>query len=188
MAPKNKITKDEIIDAALALIEDEGKDELNARSLARAMGVSTQPIFSNFNGMSELKAEISKKATEIYFEYIKETLAAGIYPAYKSSGMAYIRFARERRELFKLMFMDGAGKYMAEAYNDIVRNMAKSLEISEEEAFSLHLKMWVFVHGIATMAATEYLEFTDDYASTMISDVYMGLTEKYRNKKEFSVQ
>ena len=32
-------------------------------------------------------------------------MSAGQYPPYKASGMAYIRFAREQRELFKLLFM-----------------------------------------------------------------------------------
>ena len=32
-------------------------------------------------------------------------MAEGKYPPYKASGMAYIRFAKEEKELFKLLFM-----------------------------------------------------------------------------------
>ena len=183
MAPKNKITKDEIIEAALSLVEKHGKDELNARALAKALGISTQPIFSNFENMEELKKEVGIRATQIYLGYIEETAASGLYPAYKSSGMAYIRFAREKRELFKLTFMDNSGKYDAKAYYKIIDAMANSIGISKEDALEMHLRMWVFVHGIATMEATEFLEFDDEYASKMITDIYNGLVYKYTKKE-----
>ena len=182
MAPKNKITKDEIIDTALQLIETSGKDELNARSLAAALGTSTQPIFSNFSSMNELKIEVAKRATEMYLKYIDEVAASGLYPAYKSSGMAYIRFAKEKRELFKLVFMDASGKHNAEAYEGIINAMADSIGISYEEASNLHLRMWVVVHGIATMFATDYVEFDYEYASDIITDIYNGLSAKYKGE------
>ena len=108
----------------------------------------------------------------------------GEYPTYKASGMAYIRFAREKRELFKLTFMDSGGKYDAEAYYEIVDAMANSIGISKEDALEMHLRMWVFVHGIATLEATEFLDFDDEYASKMITDIYNGLVYKYKSKGE----
>lgn len=184
MAPKNKTTRSEIVDAALALVEKHGKDELNARSVAKELGISTQPIFSNFENMDELKREVAKRATEIYLDYIKETAESGRYPAYKSSGMAYIRFAKEKRELFKLTFMDGTGRYEAEAYHSIIEAMSRVNGITLADAKELHLRMWTFVHGIATMAATEFVDFEDEYASKMITDVYTGLITKYKKKGE----
>ena len=183
MAPKNKITRDEIIDAAVSFVEKHGKDELNARALARELGISTQPIFSNFGNMDELKKELGVRSTKVYLKYIEDTAASGLYPPYKSSGMAYIRFARERRELFKLTFMDNGGKYNAKAYDEIVKAMAKAANISEEDAYEMHLRMWVFVHGIASLSATEFLEFDDEYASKMITDIYIGLISKYTKKE-----
>lgn len=187
MAPKNKISKDEIIDAALCLVERLGKDELNARSLAKELGISTQPIFSNFENMADLKREVGKRATSVYLDYISETASSGLYPEYKASGMAYIRFAKERRELFKLTFMDNAGKYDVSTYSGIIEAMARAVGISIEDANEMHLRMWTFVHGIATMAATDFLTFDDEYASKMITDVYNGLILKYKSKKEENV-
>ena len=183
MAPKNKITRHEIVEAALRFVEEHGKDALNARSLAKEIGISTQPIFSNFENMDELKKEVGKLATDIYIDYIKKTAESGVYPKYKSSGMAYIHFAKEKRELFKLIFMDGVGRYDAAAYYDIVDAMAESIGISREDALEMHLRMWTFVHGIATMEATEFLTFDEEYASKMITDIYKGLVYKYKGKE-----
>ena len=184
MAPKSKITKEEIVDAALLLVENHGKDELNARSLARALGISTQPIFSNFENMEALKAAVGRRATDVYLSYVSDTASTGLYPPYKSSGIAYIRFAKEKRELFKLVFMDGDGKYDSDAYHDIIDAMAKANGIAKDDALNLHLRMWVFVHGIATMIATEYIDFEEEYASKMITDVYNGLLFQYKTKGE----
>ena len=56
MPPKVRITKEEIIGTCLALVRENGADALNARSIAAALGCSTQPIFSNFSSMEELQA------------------------------------------------------------------------------------------------------------------------------------
>ena len=186
MAPKNKITRAEIIEAALSLVERHGKDELNARSIAKELGISTQPIFSNFKNMSELKIEVGKLATEIYLEYIRKTAESGLYPVYKASGMAYIEFARREKELFKLLFMcDRKGFPLDENSEEIVemnRLVQKNVNLSVDEAALFHLEMWIFVHGIATMLATGYLEFDRELISRMLSDSYLGIKKRYEEK------
>ena len=42
-----------------------------------------------------------------------------------------------------------------------------------------HLEMWVYVHGIATMIATGYLNWEVETVSRMLTDAYMGLKERY---------
>ena len=105
MPPKVRINKEDIISAALELIRQEGADAINARAIASALGCSTQPIFSNFNSMEELENETLAAAHSLYLEFIKKEEDRAEYPKYKSFGMAYIRFAAEERELFKLLFM-----------------------------------------------------------------------------------
>ena len=48
MPPKVKITKEDIINAAVSLVRENGADALNARTVASLLGCSTQPVFSNF--------------------------------------------------------------------------------------------------------------------------------------------
>ena len=58
MPPRVKITKEDIIKTALELVRVGGEGAINARSIAGALGSSTQPIFSNFSSMEELEKEI----------------------------------------------------------------------------------------------------------------------------------
>ena len=55
MPPVQKTGKDEIINAAFSIVKEEGFYNLNARAIAKKLGVSTQPIFSNFK-QSERKS------------------------------------------------------------------------------------------------------------------------------------
>ena len=47
-----------------------------------------------------------------------------------------------------------------------------------------HMEMWAFVHGLATMVATDYLTLDMKLVSRMISDVYQGLTRRFEQVKE----
>ena len=55
MAPKQIITKEIILEAAFKITREMGFENVNARSLAKALGCSTQPIYSRYTNMDELK-------------------------------------------------------------------------------------------------------------------------------------
>lgn len=80
MPPKVRTTRDEIVEEAFRLVREEGVEALNARSLAKRMGISTQPIFSNFHNMAQLKEEVLAKASELYFKKLDEAEEKGDMP------------------------------------------------------------------------------------------------------------
>ena len=77
---------------------------MTARALATELGCSVKPIFGLFKNMEEVQQEVLIAANLLYQNYLQEDMAKGKYPPYKASGMAYIRFAKEERELFRLLF------------------------------------------------------------------------------------
>ena len=186
MPPKLKITKEEILDTALSLVRVNGASALNARSIATALKCSTQPIFSNFATMDELQNAVLAAAYEHYLSFLTAETDRGVYPPYKSFGMAYIRFAKEERELFHLLFLrDRSGKDLTptadfEASVDLIMN---ANGVSRETAYLMHLEMWAFVHGIGTMHATSFLALDEELISRMLSDVYLGLQAKHTQKE-----
>lgn len=52
----------------------------------------------------------------------------------------------------------------------------KNAGLNEQSARMLYLENWIYVHGIASMIATGYLEFDEADISVMMTDVYRGLT------------
>lgn len=105
MPPKVRISKEDIVTAAVALVRKDGVQAINARNIASALNCSTQPVFSNFATMDDLRNAVVEAADALYREYMQRETESGAYPPYKASGMAYIRFAKEEKELFKLLYM-----------------------------------------------------------------------------------
>ena len=70
MPPKIKVTKEEIVATAVDLIRTNGAQAINARAIATSLNCSTQPIFSNFSNMDELKLCVLEKIDEICQKYI----------------------------------------------------------------------------------------------------------------------
>ena len=186
MPPKVKINREDIINTAINLAKQNGIDNINARNLATALGCSTQPIFSNFSSMEELEESVVAAAYEIYLGFIKNEIESDKYPKYKAFGMAYIRFAREEKELFKLLFMRdrrGEDTALSPDFKDSVKLIIEANGINEEKAILLHLEMWSCVHGIGTMLATSFLSLDEELISQIISDVYNGVRSRILEEK-----
>ncbi|MCM1025173.1 MAG: TetR/AcrR family transcriptional regulator [Roseburia sp.] len=182
MPPKFKFTRAEMTAAALDVTREKGIAGLTARSLASRLGCSVKPIFGLFENMEEVQREVIATANSLYLERISREIAAEKYPPYKASGIAYIGFAREERELFKLLFMrDRSGEKMEDNREPVqpqIDQIRKATGLGEEEAYRFHIEMWIYVHGIATMIATSYLDWDMEFIEQTLTDEYIGL--KYR--------
>ncbi len=183
MAPKFKFTREEIIQAALELTREKGSSALTARGVAGKLGSSPKPIFGLFQSMEELQQEVLAAASATYQSYIEAEIKERRFPAYKSSGMAYIRFAKEERELFKLLFMRDRSQEAVtdgkEELRPLLKLIQESTGLSEEQAFLFHVEMWIYVHGIATMLVTNYLDWDMEFISQVLTDAYVGLKYRY---------
>lgn len=183
MPPKFKFTREEIIRAALELTRESGIDAVTARGLGTRLGSSAKPIFGLFENMEEVQREVLKAAEQLYQSYIREDMESREYPPYKASGLAYIRFAREEKELFKLLFMrdrtNEKEEDSREQLKPLITLIRENTGLNEEEAFLFHMEMWIYVHGIATMIATSYLDWDMDFISRTLTDGYIGLKYRY---------
>ena len=185
MPPKFKFTREEIIQAALDLTRESGIAAVTARGLGAKLGSSVKPIFSLFENMEEVQNEVLKAAEKLSQARIRETMESGQYPPYKASGIAYICFAREEKELFKLLYMRDRSRETfdeGDSIKPLIEEIQKQTGLSEEDAYRFHLEMWVYVHGIATMIATSYLEWDLDTVSEVLTDAYVGLKYRFSQK------
>ncbi len=188
MPPKCRFTREQIIDAAVGITRKSGAAALTARSLAAELGSSAKPIFGLFENMEEVQSEVLKAADGVYQSYLQKGMADPSYPPYKGSGMGYIRFAKEEKELFKLLFMrDRTGEKIGEdreAIRAILEVIMNNLGLSEDEAFLFHMEQWLYVHGIAAMLATSYLDWDMDFVSRALTDGYEGLKHRFLGGKK----
>ena len=186
MPPKIKITKEDIVTAAVDTVRKNGVQALNARTIAAVLHCSTQPIFSNFAAMEELRLAVVEAADALCQEYMKREVASGVYPPYKANGMAYIRFAKEEKELFKLLYMRDRTNEMIPEETDTGNQMEAMVQgnigLTGMDAKLFHLEMWAYVHGIATMIATGFFDLEWELISRRLTDSYQGLKKQFEKE------
>ena len=102
MPPKAKFTKEQVVQAAMALIRE--GSPVTARELGAKLGSSARPIFTLFESMEEVVQETRRAVRDLYNGYIDEGLKEPI--AFKGVGRAYIRFAVEQPQFFRMLFTE----------------------------------------------------------------------------------
>lgn len=184
MPAKKVITKEELLNVALEIVRESGIEALNMRSLAKRCNCSTQPIYLSFNGIEDLKKQINREVLKVFQRYMDDEVASGRYPKYKAVGMGYIRFAKEEKELFKYAMMhrgmvtDGTERI----FDNTVLMLMKNYGLYQDEASRLHMHMWIFVHGIASIFATEYIDIDWETVSQMVTDAYTGIMKQLKGE------
>ena len=196
MPARKKIEKENIIDTCLKITRREGIDALNARKVAKALGCSTQPLFYYYENMDEIKNEVLQEISKLF----NQALLKSNYdrPAYKDIGVNYIRFASNEPEFFKIMFQSKMNKEMFDFIDltgsslQIFETISKQTGLSLENAKQFHLRMWLYVNGIARLAAHQSIEFSDDEIDYLLKEQYMSLliyeVKKGNVKEEILVQ
>lgn len=161
-----KASKDEIIDAAVEVLRDGGFSAVNARSVARKLGCSTQPIYFSFQSMDELKAALSERAIRMHTLRVRDSLRAheGNDSRYSSYGMGFVRFAAEEKQLFRWLYLEGhqLGPYQNDVLlPEIIAVIVEEFGYSEEVARRFHQDMTYFTYGLAILANTDHLHLTE---------------------------
>lgn len=190
MPPKAKFTKEEIITAALQIVQEQGLEALTARALGTYLGSSACPIFTVFQNMEEVQQAVLEAAKALYKEYVDRGLSET--PAFKGVGTQYILFAVNEPKLFQLLFMteqdsipDLAGvlPLIDESYDKILLSITTEYGITGTAAERLYRHLWIYTHGIATLCATKMCRFTGKEINEMITEVFISLLQKVKEGK-----
>ncbi|TCZ76651.1 TetR/AcrR family transcriptional regulator [Paenibacillus albiflavus] len=159
MAPKNKFSKQDIIDAAFNVAKVEGIDTITIRKVAEKLGSSIAPIYVNFNDIEELKQEVVNKTLEVAKQLLLDQNSG---QPFRDIGIASLRFAKEYSVLFRDLIIKH-NSYMNYDKNDVslvVEMMKKDDELSvlsDEELMNILFKMQIFQTGLSVMAANGLL-------------------------------
>lgn len=165
MPPRVKFSREEIVQAALDVAREKGADAMTTRDIAAKLGVSTQPIFTYFRSMREVRAAVHAAAETFYQKYAAEGLAEEI--PFLGYGMRHIRFAREEPELYRLLFLThdagekGAMDAMRHSLDYVKEPLERIYHISEAEAERYFRDLWIVVYGIAALIVTGDCPYSD---------------------------
>ena len=187
MPPRAKFTREQIVNAALDIISENGTSELTARALGKRLGSSACPIFTVFDGMEEVLTETVKAAKALYNSYVKEGLKAT--PAFKGVGMQYVNFAVREPKLFQLLFMteqtqnptmENVLPVIDDNYPVILKSVEDSYVLTQNDAERLYRHLWIYPHGIAALIATNMCTFTPEETGKMLTEVRISVLSQIK--------
>lgn len=179
MPARRKIQKEDIIQESVSIVAKEGINALNARKIAKKLGCSTQPLFYIYENMDDLKKDVMNEIVKIFDIEVLKSETGQL--EYKDIGINYIRFAKEEPELFKIMFNrkinEGAFDFidLTGSAKTILETISKQTGMSNEDAKQFHLRMWLYVNGIASLAANQTVEFNDGEIAELLKDQYVSM-------------
>ena len=173
MPPKQRITREMILESSFSMFCREGMENVNARSVAKALGCSTQPIFSYFSGMEDLKNALEGKAWALFMEEIAGAVEEDM-PLLACS-LTYFRFAVEQPHLFRSLFMTRRNAQEREAIGmngELNRRMEAAViekdHIDEEKAKRRCTALRIYAHGLASLQAMDLLGMPQEEAEEML--------------------
>jgi len=178
MPPKQRITREMILERSFVMFSEEGMESVNARSVAKALNCSTQPIFSYFSGMDDLKNALEQKAKET-FDGVLASLADDGDPIVRICE-AYIRFAAQEPRLFTHLFLrpvDVAIHPLSgqDIKNELVVKECAFSGMDEAKAARVYTELSIYAHGFAALFASGHARADMDTVRQMLTDAYRAI-------------
>lgn len=181
--PRNLFTSDDVIAAAVAVVREEGIAQLSARRVARRLGASTAPVYSNFASMDDLAAAVRRAIAGMV---VAETEVPRSGEPFLDMGVGVLEFARREPALYEALFdasADGedTGRLVMQALLDRMSRVDSLAALSPAERMILLRKMAIFTHGLAVQvtggrvdaaAWEEVLTLLAEAGRAMVTDAF----------------
>ena len=168
-----------VVDAAFQVTRADGEANVNARTVAKRLGCSTQPVMYHFAKIEDLKRAVYEKTGRFHTEYImnvppSRNIMLGI-------GLNYIRFSVEEPNLFRFLFQSGFATENSlfemvdsDELSPVINAMQRAMGLTVKQTKEVFITLAMFVHGYASIIANNNLRFDESVASEHLNRVYRG--------------
>lgn len=155
MPPKEKFTKEQILEAAYQLATVEGLRSITARAVAKRLGSSVAPIYTHYPSISALTEVVAAKVFALSDDMVAEARGKDLF---EKVGQASLNFARCYPVLARELLLQ-PNPYM-EGYAAVEARLLPLLaedpslkDLRPEERRRLLFKMRVFQTGLLALLA-----------------------------------
>jgi AcrR family transcriptional regulator len=163
--------RQDLVTAALQIINRKGVAALTLRGVAKRLGVSQTAPYRHFSSKGALLAGVAAEGFSALLARMEEAVAAAgpdLIARYQATGVTYLRFALEHPAHFTVMYGSRPGDFDVVASAEPARQGLKLLiEIIAEcqraglaapgDPSLVAVKVWSFVHGIAVLFLQGFL-------------------------------
>jgi hypothetical protein len=132
---------------------------------------------------------VYKKVEDIYNNKMEEAMKKK-GNSFSEMGLTYINFARNEKNLFKLLFMSDSIKVKSvremiqgDGNDDVIQLLSSITGLKEGSAEQLYINIWLVTHGIASMLATNSCSFSEEEVQCILGDCYKGIVSELKKKE-----
>lgn len=190
MPPRPKVTKEQIIDAALKIAKEKGIERITAREIGSALGVSSRPLFTYYESMDDLRIDVFKEAYDQYEKFISAALHDPM--VFRSMGQHTLRFICEEPQLFKILCFSsledigksdliGSHAFFENNYNNIKGYLINVMEFNEHDAKCFFRQLWIHTMGIGMLIVSGTCPYSQDELQHMMSEMCLAILKAYKD-------
>ncbi len=181
MPSSPKIKKEDMLQAALEIIIQDGYAALNIKAVAKKLECSTAPISWQFGGMDGLREELIPFA-EQYVENTYYSLNENEFATFEQRGKGTVDLALEKPYLFRFLYMGERSIRLTAGFElqpgdsdgiNVYEKIADMLEITVKQAMDFAMTMMVYTQGIGTLIASGIVKDTKENMYRMLHDTGM---------------
>ncbi len=191
MPPKQNYSRELVLAAADKIMRERGFEAVNARSLAKELNCSTQPIYSYYATMEALKAELYDYAVSRFMDKVNCHKDDSDFLAF--ANRIFIQTAVQEKHLFRFIYLshscDGESlhelltKY--ESNRLILARLCEDYHLTQEIGRTVFYKIWFFIFGISSMLCTNEVNTTDEEIFALVNEMVTTiLREATANSRE----
>ncbi|MBI1919636.1 MAG: TetR/AcrR family transcriptional regulator [Geobacter sp.] len=195
MSPRNtQFSREEIIEAAFALVREAGWTGFSVQAVAKAIGGSTMPIYSQFSNVRELEDAVCLKALELLKERMVEVRSGD---KWIDHAISWVKFAVDEKHLYSSLW-DGrnvelcmkCGEEISGFISGELADYPLFAKLSREEVAMITLSRRLFAQKLAYWLNKDpdYLRNrgieTEDFIRRTSMALYDGFMLQFRAEEE----
>ena len=155
MPPKQRITREMILEKAFDMFCREGMETVNARSVAKALNCSTQPIFSYYTGMQDLRSALDQKAQDLFTTQVLETEKGDLW--FTDLCEAFVRFACDHPHIYRHLYESVCEDkqrllVLSPLGTQLVAHISEKEAVGEDAAKAVVNRMLIHCTGLASLS------------------------------------
>ena len=181
MPSSPKIKKEDMLQAALKLVAENGYAALNIKAVAKELGCSTAPISWQFGGMDGLREELISYV-EQYVENMYYSQSNNEFTTFEQRGKGTIDLALENPNLFRFLYTGERSQLLSTGFelhmdsldaDNLYQKMAEMLGITPKQVMDFAMTMMVYTQGIGTLIASGIVKDTKENMYRMLHNTGM---------------
>ena len=159
-----KISKQKILEASIDVIKKCGYEKFSVRNIAKQLGCSTQPIYSEFGDKQELEKAVYQEAQSHHKKYAEQFARNTNIMPYMAIGMGFVKFAKQEKQLFRFLYMQNKWSSKNESfdYDKIIEKIETTHNLPSKKAVALHGDMAIYAYGLAVLENLGMTNFSDE--------------------------